>query len=533
MGMSRVSRFERVMVAIVACTAALVSGEASFAIDWERMVMPGPLAADHEEFAKDCASCHQAFDAGAQRSLCLACHEEIAEDLNGGLGFHSRSRLAATGQCNSCHPDHKGRDANILGLSNATFDHALTDYPLKGRHSAVTCAECHRPEIPRRDAPGECKDCHLDDDAHGGALSDDCGQCHDEMDWRKTRFDHDSTEYPLTGGHVTASCDGCHVTTEYKETPTNCVSCHAIDDAHEGNFGLGCADCHKTDAWRKESFDHKKESGFALTGAHGEARCATCHRLPPGERKLPETCSGCHSSDDVHAGRFGETCGTCHSPSTWDRSKFDHAKQTKFPLRGAHRQSSCNACHTEQVKEGETPMDCYECHRSDDVHQGNLGKKCADCHNAESFSGRVLFDHELAGFPLLGLHAVAACESCHRDHTFSIDDVSCLSCHKQDDAHEQTLGSDCQGCHNPNGWMRWQFEHDTETSFALHGAHADLACSGCHRTVMTGRTQVAGDCIDCHAAEDAHRGGFGRSCDDCHTDEAWKPATFGRRRGLK
>jgi hypothetical protein len=81
--------------------------------------------------------------------------------------------------------------------------------------------------------------------------------------------------------------------------------------------------------------------------------------------------------------------------------------------------------------------------------------------------------------------------------------------------------------------MRWQFEHDVETSFVLHGAHEDLSCSGCHRTPMTRRTQVAGDCIDCHASEDAHRGGFGRSCDDCHTDEAWSPATFGRRRGSK
>jgi hypothetical protein len=528
-----VLRFERLVLVIAVFCLALVWGRASFAIDWERMVMPGPLAADHEEFAKDCSSCHQAFESGAQRSLCLACHKEIDEDLTDGLGFHSRSPLAATGQCNSCHPDHKGRDANNLGLSDATFDHALTDYPLEGRHATVTCTECHRPEIPRRDAPGECKNCHEDDDAHGGALSDDCGQCHDELDWRKTRFDHDSTEYPLTGAHVTASCNGCHVTTEYKETPSDCVSCHAIDDAHEGNFGVGCADCHKTDTWRKKSFDHKKESGFALTGAHGEARCATCHRLPPGERKLPETCSGCHSSDDVHAGRFGEQCGTCHSPSTWDRSKFDHAKKTKFPLRGAHLQNSCNGCHTQQVKEGETPTDCYECHRSDDVHQGNLGKECAECHNEESFSGRVLFDHELAGFPLLGLHAIASCESCHRDHTFSIADVSCLSCHKGDDVHEQTLGSDCQYCHNPNGWMRWQFEHDVETSFVLHGAHEDLSCSGCHRTPMTRRTQVAGDCIDCHASEDAHRGGFGRSCDDCHTDEAWSPATFGRRRGSK
>ena len=526
-------RFERAMTMVHVCGLMLFMEQASFAIDWERMVMPGPLVAAHEDLAKDCASCHQAFDSGAQRSLCLACHEEVAADLAAETGFHSRSPLAAAGQCNNCHPDHKGRGANILGLSDATFDHAQTDYPLRGRHGTVTCEGCHLPEIARRDAPADCRDCHLEDDAHEGALSDDCGQCHDELDWLKTRFDHDKTEYPLTGAHVDASCDGCHVTKDYKAAPSDCVSCHTIDDAHEGKFGTGCADCHKTDTWLKKSFDHERKSGFALAGAHGEARCATCHLLPPGERKLPETCSGCHSSDDVHAGRFGEECGTCHSPSKWETTKFDHAKQGDFPLRGAHEKNSCNSCHTRKVKKNDMPTDCYGCHRPDDVHQENLGKDCAECHNEDSFSGRILFDHELAGFPLLGLHAIASCESCHRDHTFSHEDVSCLACHESDDTHEQTLGADCAGCHNPNGWMRWRFDHDVETSFALHGAHEELGCSGCHRTPMTQRTQMAGDCIDCHAAEDVHRGGFGRSCDDCHNDEAWKPATFGRRRGLE
>ena len=526
-------RFERAMIMVHVCGLMLFMEQASFAIDWERMVMPGPLVAAHEDLAKDCASCHQAFDSGAQRSLCLACHEEVAADLAAETGFHSRSPLAAAGQCNNCHPDHKGRGANIFGLSDATFDHAQTDYPLRGRHGTVTCEGCHLPEIARRDAPADCRDCHLEDDAHEGALSDDCGQCHDELNWLETRFDHDKTEYPLTGAHVDASCDGCHVTKDYKAAPSDCVSCHTIDDAHEGKFGTGCADCHKTDTWLKKSFDHERKSGFALAGAHGEARCATCHLLPPGERKLPETCSGCHSSDDVHAGRFGEECGTCHSPSKWETTKFDHAKQGDFPLRGAHEKNSCNSCHTRKVKKNDMPTDCYGCHRPDDVHQENLGKDCAECHNEDSFSGRILFDHELAGFPLLGLHAIASCESCHRDHTFSHEDVSCLACHESDDTHEQTLGADCAGCHNPNGWMRWRFDHDVETSFALHGAHQELGCSGCHRTPMTQRTQIAGDCIDCHAAEDVHRGGFGRSCDDCHNDEAWKPATFGRRRGLE
>ena len=521
-------RFMQVVCAVSSIFCGLAGPPAAVAIDWKRMVMPGPLAASHAKFEKDCGSCHQAFEGGAQRALCLACHEEVADDLEREVGFHSRSDLAGTGQCRNCHPDHLGRDADISGLSEATFDHALTDYPLRGRHAAVSCGGCHPADKSRRETPTACIDCHREDDAHDGALSQDCAECHDEIAWRKTRFDHDKTKYPLTGAHQKADCNGCHVAARYKGTPQDCVSCHAIDDAHAGRFGTDCAECHKTDAWRRKGFDHEKKSGFALRGAHGKAACTTCHRKPPGKRKLPETCSGCHASDDVHSGRFGEKCSTCHAPTTWQKTSFDHAKDTKFPLRGAHARGDCTSCHAGPVEKGGMKMDCLSCHRSDDVHRGDLGKDCAECHNEDSFSGRIRFDHELTGFPLLGLHAVAACESCHEDHRFKREETSCRACHRQDDVHERTLGDDCERCHNPNGWNRWRFDHDRQTTFALHGAHEDLGCSGCHRTRMTKRTQVASDCIDCHVKQDVHRGGFGRSCGNCHSDEAWKPATFGR-----
>jgi hypothetical protein len=511
----------------------LTPATASFAIDWERMVMPGPLVAAHEDLEKDCASCHQAFNVEAQRALCLACHELVADDIAGGVGFHSRNPLASTGQCKSCHPDHKGREADIMGLSEATFDHAQTDYDLVGRHASVACNDCHPANEARRDAATECYACHEDDDVHKGELSNDCGKCHDEIQWRTTRFDHDTTDYPLAGAHADASCAGCHVAQKYAGTPTDCISCHAIDDAHGGRFGKDCADCHTTTAWVKKGFDHERESGFALVGSHAEASCVTCHRQPPGERTLPETCSGCHANEDVHSGRFGAECGTCHASSTWDEVRFDHAKQTEFPLRAAHAQASCNACHTGRVAEQELAVDCYGCHRADDVHRGNLGKDCADCHGQDSFSGRVSFDHELTGFPLLGLHAMASCESCHRDHRFEEQKVACHSCHAVDDVHEGTLGARCEDCHNPNGWARWRFDHDRQTDFALDGAHEGLECAACHRTSMTNGARMADDCLDCHDSDDAHRGGFGRDCGDCHSSEAWAPATFGRTRGGK
>jgi Cytochrome c7 and related cytochrome c len=492
--------------------------------------MPGPLVEGHARYESECSSCHQAFKASAQRQLCLGCHEKVADDLASGEGFHSRHPVASTGQCSSCHADHKGRDADISGLSGATFDHGQTDYPLLGAHQSTVCSECHLPDVARRDAPVECFACHEKDDSHNGSLSEDCGKCHDEVKWTQTRFDHNETKYPLTGAHQSASCVGCHVGAQYKDTPTECISCHAIDDAHNGRFGRLCGDCHTTKSWKQEGFDHFKKSGFALRGAHASTACVTCHRQPPGKRKLPENCAGCHSSEDIHAGRFGAKCGDCHKPEKWAKVRFDHAERTKFALRGAHGKASCESCHSGPVETAQMKSECIDCHASDDVHRTNLGAECGECHNQDSFSGRIRFDHGLTKFPLLGLHAIAPCESCHVDHTFQRDDVSCFSCHRADDRHERTLGTKCEKCHNPNSWDVWRFDHGERTEFPLLGAHENLECSACHRKPMTFGVQMVQNCVDCHSSDDAHRGGFGRDCKGCHTSKAWKPATLGRRR---
>jgi hypothetical protein len=139
----------------------------------------------------------------------------------------------------------------------------------------------------------------------------------------------------------------------------------------------------------------------------------------------------------------------------------------------------------------------------------------------------------LTVFPLLGLHAVTSCESCHLEQGFSRTETSCQACHATEDVHKESLGTDCGRCHNPNGWGLWRFDHDADTKFALQGKHAGLECAGCHRLPISKKARLSDDCIDCHAAEDAHRGGFGRGCGDCHSADAWKPANFGRGRGAR
>ena len=173
--------------------------------------------------------------------------------------------------------------------------------------------------------------------------------------------------------------------------------------------------------------------------------------------------------------------------------------------------------------ESETPSDCLSCHRADDAHDGQLGEACGACHGDGTWRRDVRFDHELAQFPLLGLHAAVACESCHESARFGDAKTACLACHRSDDTHERKLGTACASCHNPNGWDLWKFDHDSQTDFALHGAHEGIDCTSCHRKPPAHPIGLALEtgCATCHANEDVHRGNFGTRCETCHDSVRW------------
>jgi hypothetical protein len=133
----------------------------------------------------------------------------------------------------------------------------------------------------------------------------------------------------------------------------------------------------------------------------------------------------------------------------------------------------------------------------------------------------VRFDHDLTTFPLLGKHDVLECADCHATPAFHDADDQCIECHAEDDVHERRLGADCATCHNPNDWLAWSFDHNTQTDFALTGAHADVTCHACHRKPVDGEIVLGSTCITCHRGDDLHRGEFGTDCAECHTTESF------------
>ncbi len=92
--------------------------------------------------------------------------------------------------------------------------------------------------------------------------------------------------------------------------------------------------------------------------------------------------------DDAHKRMLGGDCGLCHNARDWKIWDFDHARQTKFTLGGAHAQVKCVSCH-KLVAEGTgvpaLPLSCIGCHRVDDIHNGEYGPQCERCHDAKSW----------------------------------------------------------------------------------------------------------------------------------------------------
>jgi len=494
------------------------------------LLMPGQLISGHAKFEERCENCHEKLKKANQSGRCLGCHDhaDIARDIKEQKGFHGRLAKRESNDCRHCHTDHKGRDRDIVHLDPAAFDHRQTDFQLEGAHRRAACGLCHSHRFKKySQAPSACFDCHEADDSHKGKLGKECGKCHNEKGWRKQKFDHNKdTKYKLIGRHEKVDCKLCHAGEVYKNTPRDCVSCHLINDSHNGKNGRKCEKCHTSRDWKKPRFNHSRDTKFKLIGRHKSTACGSCHIKGPYQVKLKMDCYSCHEKDDEHNGRNGKDCKKCHNPKGWEKTGFDHAKDTKFPLKGRHEGLVCTACHRSTNMDSIKGSGCIDCHGADDVHKGKQGRQCGDCHRETGWGDRVFFDHGLTRFPLIGLHSVTACEDCHISAEYRDTKRACIACHKQDDAHEGRFTEHCNRCHNPNGWMLWTFDHDKQTDFPLDGAHLELNCHACHRTALERHKRLSRQCFGCHRGDDIHRGSFGRRCERCHTTKTFANAVI-------
>jgi nitrate/TMAO reductase-like tetraheme cytochrome c subunit len=327
-------------------------------------------------------------------TACVDCHQNDYDDT--GDPDHAEAGFGTT--CNNCHTTSNW-DAN--------YDHSLTGFPLTGAHLNRNCSECHTGGLYSNQSSA-CFACHetqfnnADNPDHTGYPTT-CGQCHSTISWDGATFDHSTTDFPLTGAHVSLACASCHVGGQYTETSTDCYACHSDDydntddpDHAAMGFPQNCEACHNTTTWDDADFDHST-SGFPLTGAHVNASCADCH-IGGQYSGTPADCYFCHESNydnansPNHSAGYPLACDDCHTTSNWN-SSFNHDSQY-FPIySGEHR--------------GEWDL-CIECH----IVSGNFTVfSCIDCHE-HSNQNEVNSDHNgVGGYS----YTPTSCYNCHED----------------------------------------------------------------------------------------------------------------------
>ncbi len=359
----------------------------------------GPLVtlggvSTHASLGNDCAACHATrLSPQTMAEKCSGCHRDVQQEMGDGSGLHGK--MAATGwsgNCDGCHTEHHGA-AGALTVLSESFPHDLTGYSLRAHNGETTCADCHE-QGPMAFDQKTCANCHqrLDQTflaAHIAAFGPQCVPCHDGVDRYGPSFDHNKIAFPLAGAHADVPCASCHkdaTTVEALEnTPQDCYSCHAKDDAHKGEFGRDCAGCHTATSWQDATFDHTKTS-FPLAGAHADIPCDKCHANGKFRGTSAE-CVSCHAEPAFHAEGFGaegRQCASCHSATSWTPAEF--GLPHSFPLdHGSEEQTpNCKTCHPTTV----TSYTCLGCHAHtpDSVMAEHQGaplaqlQDCARCH---------------------------------------------------------------------------------------------------------------------------------------------------------
>lgn len=289
----------------------------------------GTAFTDHDFFPltnghaiNDCARCHTTGNFSDASPECASCH---LTDFNGTTDPNHAAAGFST-DCAACHTTGPGWDGS--------FDHDLTDFPLHGSHMTTACVECHAGGYAG--TPTACSACHMDDydsttepNHAASGFSTDCAACHDETEWGNATFNHNNTDFPLTGQHVTTACIECHAN-GYAGTHTACSACHmgdynATNDPNHAaaNFPTDCAACHSTNGWEPATFNHDQQYFPIYSGNHNNEWNA---------------CSDCHTNPSNYS---VFTCIDCHEHSNQNSVNNDHDEVNGY----SYNSNACYNCH--------------------------------------------------------------------------------------------------------------------------------------------------------------------------------------------
>jgi len=433
------------------------------------------LQGAHLIISSDCAACHGG-NYNSTPNTCFGCHDD---QYNQTVDPPHLSLQFST-DCELCHTQN--------AWEPSTFNHDGQYFPIySGEHQGEweTCSDCHT--NPGNYAIFSCIDCHEHnqpdmDDEHEGVPgysynSQACLGCHPTG--QGGGFNHNSTNFPLTGAHATTACLECHES-GYIGTTTICAECHFDDynqSTNPNHLAIGipntCEDCHTTNpGWAPATFPIHN-AYYPLTGAHLNIslNCDICHN--GNFNTTPSTCFGCHqtaynqTSNPNHlAIGIPNTCEDCHTTNPgWAPAGFP-IHNNYWVIQGAHLliADDCDECHNGNYVT--TPNTCFGCHETtynqttNPAHaSAQFPTDCELCHTQSAWVPST-FNHDGQYFPIYsGEHEGEwdLCSDCHIDpNNYAV--FSCLGCHPQgemDDEHEDVPGysynsNACYNCH-PTG----------------------------------------------------------------------------------
>ncbi len=289
-----------------------------------------------------------------------------------------------------------------------------------------------------------------------------------------------------------------------------------------------CHSDHKGKDYKLISLDEKTFNhdltGYQLKDRHASVDCKKCHKKEGEFTDLSQDCASCH--EDRHKGQLNNDCSRCHSFKGWkDLERFNHDRDSKYPLQGKHEGVKCDKCHPNARYKVSRFNECITCHK--DPHADK--PVCSECHTPEGWK-KIKMDHSKTKYPLIGKHLDVSCEKCHRKGQLTglpVENCNSGFCH-EDPHKDQFKDRRCESCHNVKGWKPSLSSHSANEyrGFKLDGKHSTVKCEKCH---ISGHYKPIDhrhcDTAGCHT--DEHKGQFhGKQCESCHTAEGWKPSTF-------
>ena len=355
--------------------------------------------------------------------------------------------------------------------------------------------------------------------------------------------EHQALFFPIaSGSHAGLTCDDCHGAADSFQKFT-CTGCHAHsrEQMQLPHFGQvagyqydsrSCYGCHP--ASERVGLNHQLRFPISAGSSHAELLCGSCH---VGRDRKQVACRTCHThaqdtTDPLHAGvadyRWeNQACLECHPAAAVALRAVDHAQRFPIGVGTRHAGLGCASCHS-------TPGDrkvtsCTGCHTHEEpktglIHGGVPGYQytsaaCLICHPASVVVPRL--DHSLF-FPLGGVHAGAACSTCHAVPGTKSEVGCTTACHKAG----PTFGQ-----HLPVGG----YQHTTAACLRCHGdSQVDRVAAHLPFAVDSGAKHYLQLCLTCHPQTRADKpwaADFNLpriACAPCHTQPDMDAKHVGR-----